>query len=52
MASKFENIKIEIYKLDQFRNVHGLIHLRDEDILEMADYAEKIMEILDRYRKE
>jgi len=52
LAEKFVKIKNAIYKLDQFRNVPGLRHLRDEDILEMADYAEKIMEILDSYRNE
>lgn len=52
LAEKFVKIRDAIYKLDQFRNVPGLRHLGDDDVLEMADYAEKIMEILDRYRKE
>lgn len=52
LAEKFIKIRNAVYKLDKFRNVPGLRHLRDEDVLEMADYAEKIMEILDKYRKE
>lgn len=52
LAEKFIKIKDTIYKLDQFKRVSSLNSFSDEDILKMADYAEKIMEILDRYRKE
>ena len=40
------------FKLNQFENKYGLKWMDDEDILEMADYVEKIMKILDKYRKE
>ena len=39
------------FELNQFENKYGLKWMDDEDILEMADYVEKIMKILDRYRK-
>lgn len=50
LAEKFVKIRDTIYKLEDFKR-KGLRRLKDEDVLEMAGYAEKIMEILDRYRK-
>ena len=40
------------FELNQFENKYGMKRMDDEDILEMADYVEKIMKILGKYRKE
>nr|DAL51827.1 MAG TPA_asm: hypothetical protein [Caudoviricetes sp.] len=52
LAEKFVLVKDMEFELNQFENKYGLKRMDDEDILEMADYVEKIMKILDRYRKE
>jgi hypothetical protein len=51
LAEKFVLVKDMEFELNQFENKYGLKRMDDEDILEMADYVEKIMKILDRYRK-
>lgn len=51
LAEKFVLIRDMEFELNQFENKYGLKWMDDEDILEMADYVEKIMKILDRYRK-
>ena len=48
----FVLVKDMEFELNQFENKYGLKRMDDEDILEMADYVEKIMKILDKYRKE
>jgi hypothetical protein len=52
LAEKFVLVKDMEFELNQFENKYGLKRMDDEDILEMADYVEKIMKILDKYRKE
>ena len=52
LAEKFVLVKDMEFELNQFENKYGLKWMDDEDILEMADYVEKIMKILDKYRKE
>lgn len=52
LAEKFVLVKDMEFKLNQFENKYGLKWMDDEDILEMADYVEKIMKILGKYRKE
>ena len=51
-AEKFVLVKDMEFELNQFENKYGLKRMDDEDILEMADYVEKIMKILGKYRKE
>ena len=50
-AEKFVLVKDMEFELNQFENKYGLKRMDDEDILEMADYVEKIMKILGKYRK-
>lgn len=52
LVEKFVLVKDMEFELNQFENEYGLKWMDDEDILEMADYVEKIMKILDKYRKE
>lgn len=52
LAEKFVLVKDMEFELNQFENKYGLKRMDDEDILEMADYVEKIMKILGKYRKE
>ena len=52
LAEKFVLVKDMEFELNQFENKYGLKWMDDEDILEMADYVEKIMKILGKYRKE
>ena len=52
LAEKFILVKDMEFELNQFENKYGLKRMDDEDILEMADYVEKIMKILGKYRKE
>lgn len=52
LAEKFVLVKDMEFELNQFENKYGLKWMDDEDILEMADYIEKIIKILDKYRKE
>lgn len=52
LAEKFVLVKDMEFELNQFENKYGLKRMDDKDILEMADYVEKIIKILDRYRKE
>ena len=52
LAETFVLVKDMEFKLNQFENKYGLKWMDDEDILEMADYVEKIMKILGKYRKE
>lgn len=52
LAEKFKQVHDFEYKLGQFKSKYGLRRLRDEDIIEMSAHVEKILEILDRYRKE
>lgn len=52
LRRSFVLVKDMEFKLNQFENKYGLKWMDDEDILEMADYVEKIMKILDKYRKE
>ena len=51
LAEKFVLVKDMEFELNQFENKYGLKRMDDEDILEMADYVEKIMKILGKYRK-
>ena len=51
LAEKFVLVKDMEFELNQFENKYGLKWMDDEDILEMADYVEKIMKILGKYRK-
>ena len=51
LAEKFILVKDMEFELNQFENKYGLKRMDDEDILEMADYVEKIMKILGKYRK-
>ena len=51
LAEKFVLVKDMEFELNQFENKYGLKRMDDEDILDMADYVEKIMKILDKYRK-
>lgn len=52
LAEKFVLVKDMEFELNQFENKYGMKRMDDEDILEMADYVEKIMKILGKYRKE
>ena len=52
LAEKFVLVKDMEFELNRFENKYGLKWMDDEDILEMADYIEKIIKILDKYRKE
>ena len=52
LAEKFVLVKDMEFELNQFENKYGLKWMDDEDILEMADYVEKIMKIFCKYRKE
>lgn len=52
LAEKFVLVKDMEFELNQFENKYGMKWMDDEDILEMADYVEKIIKILDKYRKE
>lgn len=52
LVEKFVLVKDMEFELNQFENKYRLKWMDDEDILEMADYVEKIMKILDKYRKE
>lgn len=52
LAEKFVLVKDMEFELNQFENKYELKWMDDEDILEMADCIEKIMKILDKYRKE
>lgn len=52
LAEKFVLVKDMEFELNQFENKYGMKWMDDEDILEMADYVEKIMKILGKYRKE
>lgn len=51
LAEKFVLVKDMEFELNQFENKYGLKRMDDKDILEMADYVEKIMKILGKYRK-
>lgn len=51
LAEKFVLVKDMEFELNQFENKYGLKRMDDEDVLEMADYVEKIMKILGKYRK-
>lgn len=50
LAEKFIQVKNLEYELNQFKNKYGLRRIRDEDIIEMSGCAEKILEILKKYR--